>query len=261
MMLKKIVKWVDNQFINSAIKKIHLRRKEDLLRNHKSDVYEHGFITEYIKNNSELSTLCDKYGTDKGEVTSENNPYTWKSHNYSDAYELMFRLRKNDVQLLIECGLGTNNPNLPSSMGINGKPGASLRVWRDFFPKAKIIGIDIDSDILFEEERIKTYHCDQTSLESIQKFCNNASVQHSSVDIFIDDGLHEYHAGISLFESMNKYLAENGIYIIEDVVEQDYKLYKNYFNEIKDQFSIHIINLYRPNLAVEDNRLFVIRRA
>ena len=80
-------------------------------------------------------------------------------------------------------------------------------------------------------------------------------------DIFIDDGLHEYHAGISLFESMNKYLAENGIYIIEDVIQKDYKLYKDYFSEIKDQFSIHIINLHRPNRPVSDNRLFVIRRA
>jgi hypothetical protein len=260
-MIKKILKWIDSQIFNSSLTKIYRRREEDLLLNHKSDFYEHGFTTEYAKNNSELNALCDKYGSDKGEVTSENNPYVWDSHNYADAYELMFRLRKNDVQLLIECGLGSNNPNLISNMGIDGKPGASLRVWRDFFPNAKIIGIDIDSDTLFEEERIKTYQCDQTSPESIQNFCNNSSIQHSSVDIFIDDGLHEYHAGISLFESMNKYLAENGIYIIEDVIQKDYKLYKDYFSEIKDQFSIHIINLHRPNRPVSDNRLFVIRRA
>lgn len=260
-MIKKIVKWVDNQLFNNTLTNIHRRREEDLLRNYKSDVYEHGFITEYIKNNSELNALCDKYGSDKGEVTSENNPYVWESHNYADAYELMFRLRKNDVQLLIECGLGTNNPALISNMGINGKPGASLRVWRDYFSNAQIIGIDIDSDSLFEEERIKTYQCDQTSSESIQKFCTDASIKESSVDVFIDDGLHEYHAGISLFESMNKYLAEEGIYIIEDVIRKDYKLYKDYFNENKDQFSIHIINLYRPNIPVSDNRLFVIRRA
>ena len=48
------------------------------------------------------------------------------------------------MQLLIECGLGTNNINFKSSMGINGKPGASLRMWRDFFPSARIIGVDID---------------------------------------------------------------------------------------------------------------------
>ena len=258
--VKLVAKWIDNLIFENTLAKFYRRRKESFLRKHRSDLYEYGFITEYIKNNSELNALCDLHGSDKGEVTSENHPYLWESHNYADAYELMFRLRKNDVQLLIECGIGSNNPNLISNMGIDGKPGASLRVWRDFFPNAKIIGIDIDPEALFEEERIKTYQCDQTNPESIHKFCNNASIQHSSVDIFIDDGLHEYHAGICLFESMNKYLAENGVYIIEDVVEKDYKLYKDYFSEIRDQFSIHIINLHRPNLPVRDNRLFVIRR-
>ena len=42
-----------------------------------------------------------------------------------------------------------------------GKPGASLRVWRDYFPNAIIYGADIDKDILFAEERIKTFYIDQ----------------------------------------------------------------------------------------------------
>ena len=29
-------------------------------------------------------------------------------------------------------------------MGKQGKPGASLRTWREFFPNAQVIGIDID---------------------------------------------------------------------------------------------------------------------
>ena len=43
-------------------------------------------------------------------------------------------------------------------------------------------------------------------------------------------------------------------------IYSEYLLYKDYFSEIRDQFSIHIINLHRPNLPVRDNRLFVIRR-
>ena len=39
---------------------------------------------------------------------------------------------------MFECGLGTNNPNLKSNMTENGIPGASLRVWRDYFFNAKI---------------------------------------------------------------------------------------------------------------------------
>ena len=159
MWLKDIIGWFDSALMGGSLKRIIVKIKERSLIKHRSDLFSYGFNGEYIKNNnSALNVLCDKYGSDKGEVSSEGNPYPWASHNYADIYELMFRLRRNDVELLLECGIGTNNPNLISSMEMDGKPGASLRLWRDFFPKAQIIGIDIDSDILFEEDRISTYH-------------------------------------------------------------------------------------------------------
>ena len=40
-------------------------------------------------------------------------------------------------------------------MGIKGKPGASLRVWKDYFPNANIIGVDIDENILFLKTEFK----------------------------------------------------------------------------------------------------------
>jgi len=220
------------------------------------------FNGEYIKNDkSMLNALCDKYGTDKGEASSQGNPYHWPSHNYADIYELMFRLRRNDVKLVIECGIGTNNPNLLSSMTKDGKPGASLRLWRDFFPKAQVIGFDIDADILFEEDRINTYQCDQTNAVSVAAFCESASLTRSSVDIIIDDGLHEFYAGKSLFEAMNKYLASDGIYVIEDVTVVDYISYKDYFAELKDKFTVQFFNLQRPSLQVGNNRLVIIRHS
>ena len=42
-------------------------------------------------------------------------------------------------------------------MNINGKPGASLRAWRDYFENALIYGADIDKNILFKENRINTF--------------------------------------------------------------------------------------------------------
>ncbi|MDC1326649.1 hypothetical protein N8299_04910 [Gammaproteobacteria bacterium] len=83
----------------------------------------------------------------------------------------------------------------------------------------------------------------------------------SSIDIIIDDGLHEFHAGKSLFEAMNKYLATDGIYVIEDVIPSDYIPYKDYFSGIQDQFTIQIFNLHVPNLHMFDNRLIIIRHA
>jgi hypothetical protein len=72
--------------------------------------------------------------------------------------------------LIFECGLGTNNPNLASNMTDTGMPGASLRVWRDYFRNAKIYGGDIDKEILFEEDRIKTFYVDQLDTSSINSY-------------------------------------------------------------------------------------------
>jgi hypothetical protein len=99
----------------------------------------------YRKNDrSELSRLCDLYRTDKGEVGKRGLSYPWPVHTYADFYEMLFERKREAVRVVIECGVGTGNPSLKSSMGIYGKPGASLRVWRDYFAHADIVGIDID---------------------------------------------------------------------------------------------------------------------
>ena len=39
-------------------------------------------------------------------------------------------------------GIGTNNPNIESSMGKDYKPGSSLKVWKEYFLNANIFGAD-----------------------------------------------------------------------------------------------------------------------
>jgi len=90
-----------------------------------------------------ISLLCDKYGSDKGSILEKGHPYGWPLHTYSDYYHLLFSSRRQHIKRVFKCGLGTNNPNLLSSMGSLGKPGASLRVWRDYFPNAIIYGANI----------------------------------------------------------------------------------------------------------------------
>lgn len=231
------------------------------MTSYKKNQISHGYSTQYKKHdNSLINELCDKYGSDKGEVNSYDNPYVWASHNYADIYELMFRLRRNDVNLVVECGLGTNNPEIYSSMGADGKPGASLRLWRDYFPNAKIVGCDIDERVLFNEERIQTFGCDQTDQLSISNFIDKAELLDKSVDIIIDDGLHEFHAGKSFFEGTINCLSEDGIYVIEDVNPVCFISYKDYFLELSDKYSTHFFNLTRPGQNIGGNRLIVVRK-
>jgi len=262
-MLKKILNKIDKIIFFGKLKKFYkILFYEKISLNHKNIEFEYNYFTQYNKNfDSEINTLCEKYGSDKGESTNEIKPYSWLAHNYADIYELIFKLKKEDVKLLIECGIGTNNPNIPSSMGIKGKPGASLRMWRDFFPNANIIGVDIDENILFSENRIQTFQCDQTNKLSINQFIVNANLKKNSSDIIIDDGLHEFEAGKVFFENTIDYLSNNGFYIIEDVSLKDMILYKDYFSNLKRLYTIHFFNLKTPKRSRDDdNRLVVISK-
>ena len=105
------------------------------------------FVSSEVSNN-ELTELMNFYGSDKGRG---------KIHNFSDYYSSIFYFKKNQIKNLLEVGLGTNNINLASNMGADGKPLASLRAWQDYFKNADIYGADIDKTILKNEGRIKTF--------------------------------------------------------------------------------------------------------
>ena len=90
-----------------------------------------------------LAQLCDKYGSDKGEIKTSGHPYIWPSHTYTDFVDGRFRHCRAVVKNVFECGLGTMDLSIKANMGVAGRPGASLRVWRDYFPNADIFGAAI----------------------------------------------------------------------------------------------------------------------
>ncbi len=53
--------------------------------------------------------------------------------------------------------------------------GASLRMWRDYFPNAQIVGADIDPKYMFADERISKVVVDQLKPESINAFVAKVS--------------------------------------------------------------------------------------
>lgn len=238
-------------FFNSFKRYRRLRRVRELT-DHRVDI-------RYAKNTvSELSRLCELHGSDKGRINQSPAPYSWPSHNYADFYEMLFAHCRNTIGSILECGLGTNNPDVPSSMGINGRPGASLRVWRDYFPDANVVGIDIDPNILFSEERITTFQVDQTSKESITAFLEK--IGDRQFDIIIDDGLHEFSAGLCLFDNTIARLAEHGVYLIEDVSQIDLSKYAAHFAKRADTYDCRYVSLYRPALPLGGNSIVMITK-
>jgi hypothetical protein len=185
-----------------------------------------------IVTNRDLAALCDLYGSDKGSLSEKSDLYFWKPHTYTDFYEIIFSQVRLDNLNIFECGLGSIDPSVPSNMGVKGKPGSSLRVWRDFFPNAMIYGADIDPKTLFQENRIATIQMNQTERNSVNKAM--ASLNQKSFDIIIDDGLHTFFAGKCLFEFLYSFMTPNGTYVIEDVHQRDKNKFVAFFAKYSD---------------------------
>jgi hypothetical protein len=141
----------------------------------------------------DLNRLASLYGTDK-----------WGSHWYTQHYQRYFEpLRKRQLNLL-EIGVGGE------AMVDYG--GASLRMWKRFFPKARIVGIDIYDKRHFSEPRIDVRICDQTDAQALRAL----SEEYGGFDIIIDDGSHINEHVIGTFRTLFPLLRPNGWYAIED---------------------------------------------
>ncbi|SMF79991.1 hypothetical protein [Candidatus Pelagibacter sp. HIMB1321] len=204
----------------------------------------------YIGNanvNNDLENLMNIHGSDKG---GRNN-----HHNYASYYSEIFYHKKDKVKNFLEIGLGTNNINMLSNMGKDGVPLASLRAWRDYFKNANIYGADIDKDILKDEDRIKTFFVDQTNPKIIKAMYQKIGVD--KFDIILEDGLHEYNANICCFENSIDMLADDGVYIVEDVYNKDQNKFIQYFKEKNYLFTI--VDIYHDNNK-SNNCIITVRK-
>ncbi len=238
--LKNRIKYLDEKYFFSFFLKFYnFFRKFNKRKNKIKPVSKkYGFyINDYLKKENLLTNLCEKYNSDKG---GKKNPFFDASNNYSDYYYKIFRDNRHNYTKIFECGIGSNNPFLESNMTSNGSPGASLKVWRDFFSNANIYGADIDRNSLFQDERIFTYYVDQFDAKSIKKMWD--LIKEKDFDIIIDDGVHFFDANINFYENSIDKLKKNGYYVIEDIRLSEIKKFYNYFENSKNDVEFISMN-------------------
>jgi len=142
----------------------------------------------------DLVGLATFFGTDK-----------WGAHWYAEIYASHFaRLRDRPINLL-EIGVG--GYEVPQSGG------ASLRMWKAYFPHGHIHGVDIYDKSPIEEPRIRVFRGSQSD----QKFLAGVWESIGRVDIVIDDGSHDNDRTIATFKIAFPMLSDGGYYAIEDV--------------------------------------------
>lgn len=185
-----------------------------------------------------LNQLIDEFGSDKN------------ASEYTDVYIKFFGPIRTKITSVLEIGLGTIIPNAKSSMydwktihNKNYQPGASLRVWKNYFPFAFIYGGDIQPDTQFEEERIKTFLFNsQNRLE-----CNK-TLKDLTFDIIIDDGDHDVSSQIKTIFNLIGRVNLGGYYIIEDVTPGNANILLSYISPL-----VQILNLETHILEPHQN--------
>jgi hypothetical protein len=147
-------------------------------------------------------------------------------------------------------------------MGPDGRPGASLRAWQELFPRAHVFGADIDTTVLFEEDRIRTYPCDQTDADSIERLWDQPGLG-EPFDLIIDDGLHRFEANRLFLEKSVRKLRAAGIYVIEDVGSPELLEWERYFESspaATTEVCAFLLELQGTREHPEDNNLVVLVR-
>lgn len=158
-----------------------------------------------------MTMLCDlakQYGTDKGARVNGG----W---DYTPIYHDVLEERHNRVTSVLEIGI-CGFRDIP-----NNVVGASLFMWRDYFPQAKIFGLDNDSRFVFNDQfRIYTALCnayDDRQLANALKTFQQNNMSARTYDFICDDAVHDPLPQIDLCLMLWPYLKPGGIYAIEDV--------------------------------------------
>lgn len=143
---------------------------------------------------ADLHALADRYYIADG---------TRKDSLYLDAYHLHFSGRCQEPLHILELGVAS---------------GASLMLWQEYFPRAKVAGLDLKPRPALLEEHKNIYYAqgsqDDTAL--LDKTARKVTGG-SGFDIIIDDASHVGYLSHRSFDHLfRKWLKPGGWYVIED---------------------------------------------
>ncbi len=124
-------------------------------------------------------------------------------HQYLHYYESLFHPIRKKVKTVLEIGIWY---------------GGSLLMWRDYFDKATIYGIDIadHGEEMDKQERINARYMEAYSQEAVDSFGD------LTFDIIIDDGPHTLDSQKFASSFYTKLLKPNGIFVIEDIPDPEW---------------------------------------
>ena len=160
-----------------------------------------------------LRELIDNERTDKN-----------TSHSYLPIYQSLFEKRAESARRVMEIGI---------------YKGASIKLWNDYFTRAIIHGIDIESDdytLAFLRDLPRVHLHVGRSAYQADFVRDTFEKTELKFDVIVEDGSHELEHMIFFVKHYLKLLSPRGICIIEDVPDIDWIkiLYENTPEEYRE---------------------------
>lgn len=149
-----------------------------------------------------LDELAITYGTDKGTLKADFPD--GRGHGYAPQYDRLFAALRQMPVTLLEIGVGG---------------GESIMMWLEYFPLAKVIGVDTTRDTNKWNtpgtiDRYTFVNGDQSCKTFWACFLADYG---NNWDIVIDDGSHRADHIITTFECLWPAVSPRGLYAIEDL--------------------------------------------
>ncbi len=119
-------------------------------------------------------------------------------HGYCEIYEKRLADRRMEPLKILEIGVFY---------------GASLRMWREYFPNAEIHGVDLDIERCGEIEGVTLHRLDANDTAGLAKLSN----EHGPWDLIIDDASHTMKHQQSTFITLWPHVKPDGFHVIEDI--------------------------------------------
>lgn len=125
-------------------------------------------------------------------------------HGYMPVYANHLGGRRFERNLVFEIGVGGYGDR---------RPGGSLAIWRDYFVRSRVVGIDLHDKDVHLGHRVSFQQADQSSEADLRSVVD----RHGPPDIVIDDGSHIGEHVLASFRFLFPLLRPGGIYVIEDL--------------------------------------------
>jgi len=221
-----------------------------------------GHMTIAIKPPSpEAIKMREAYIIDSGEQFSEEMArycYTSKflsaktcpaSTGYQDVYGTILKHLRGRPIVVLEIGIGINDPTAVSGMSANHTAGSSLMGWAEFFSCSEVHGADVDVRCLFEGKRFSTHLVDQLRIDSLRALAESPSIT-KPIDLIVDDGLHTPEANANSLVALLPYLSRGGVYVCEDISDEFSDLWNDLPRNLRREYGM----CYYPGAILRQQR-------